>query len=211
MRGAYLFPNNKISYDQYLKTVEDMVSHGSVICSTENISVGIEALTTLDDPVRRQKMIDVSVWADRDFSESYSRNTNIFKKLPIIMSVADMMGNFYDSVKELNNEELALLGFFSFVVRHSEMEEHLKLFSDKDLLSSVISTFPTKEDRMTALGIVEDKYYEFAIDKEPESELYKFKKESIMAIRCSSNEEFLSMAKPLEEIFKELEERGIYL
>lgn len=40
MRESYLFPNNKIIYDQYLKTVEAMVSHSPAFGNKENISIG---------------------------------------------------------------------------------------------------------------------------------------------------------------------------
>lgn len=208
MENMYLFSNDKISYDDYLKTVESMINVGSSICSKDCLETGIASITKMDDSVKRKKLIGASVTVDRELSIPYSGSANVFKKLPMIMTLANMIENHYPLIEGLNNDELVLLSYFSFVEDSSNMGEHLKLFGDHDLLSSVIEKTSNRDEQIGILGVVEDKNFEFAIDKASDDEFEKFKKESIMVVRNSSKEELLSMVKPIEEVFEELEEQG---
>lgn len=204
MNKKFLFSNNKISYDDYLKVISSMVNHSSSICSRDCLETGISSITKIDDPDKRQKMIDISVDIDREFTES---SPNIYRKLPLIMCLANMIENHYDFVKNLTNEDLVLLSAFSFVVKSNEMQGHLELFGDHALLKEVIKKVSYREEQMRILGIIEDKYFELGIDKADSEELTKFKKESLMFIKCSSREELLGAVIPVEELFEEALER----
>lgn len=208
MNKLYLFPNDKISYDTYLKTVEDMAKSGPIIGSRETLAKGLEAITKIDDIYQRERLISASFQIDRDFSWIGAKDYNTFKKMPLILTVANMIGNHEEQVKGVTSSQFSFLSFFSFVVDPNEMEEHLNVFGDALLLSVIEKRMDTLDERNHALQIIEDKYYEFALDKASQEEVEKFKKESIMAIYASPKDEFLSLGKSQEELFEEVKQAG---
>ncbi len=210
MKYIYLFEKKRMNYDEYLKVVGNMVAKGSKICSKDCLEVGVDAITKIDDSTKRKKMMDVSFVIDREFSEPYSNSENTFKKLPIILTLANMMENHYELVTDLNNNELALLSFFSFVVNSKYMRDHLKMCADHDVLSSIIEKTPNIYHQLEILGVVEDKFLEFDIDVNNKEELDNFKKESATFIRSNSEADLLDMVKPFEEVYKELEQEGLH-
>lgn len=209
MGKLYLFPNDKVPYDTYLKTIEDMAKIGSGICCGETLKTGLEAITKIDDIEQRKRLVASSFQIDRDFSFPGALQCNTFKKLPLIMTVANMIGNHKEQVKGVTPSQFSFLSFFSFVVKPSEMEEHLDIFGDSLLLSIIESKMDILDDRVKALQIVEDKYYEFALDKASQEEVEKFKKESIMAIYASTKEEFLSFGKTEEQLMEDMIKMGL--
>lgn len=211
MKYKYLFDKKRMDYDEYLQVVSDMITRGSRICSKDTLEVGVDAITKIDDPIKRKKMINTSLVIDREFTIPYSNSSNTFKKLPIILTLANMMENHYELIKDLNSNELTLLSFFSFVVDSSYMKDHLKMCADHNLLASIIEKTPDIYHQSDILGVIEDKFFEFDIDVNNKSELDKFKRESATFVRSNSEVDLLNMVKPFEEIYKELEEKGIRL
>lgn len=203
MKNAYLFPNNKIGYDDYLRTIQDAVSKDFEPWNKERFEKGISSLLKIEDQERRQKMIDTSVWIDRLFTKEYSSSNSTVKKLPVIMTLANIMCNHYDKVHDLSIEQMVLLGDFSSIIRDVAMDSHLKVFGDKDLLDAVINKTIDRDERFDILGVVEDKYLQTGIDKS-DFEIEKFKKEMTSVININSKEYLLGMVRPIEEISIEL-------
>ena len=215
MSKSYMFSNNEIGYDEYLSILEKTLKEGNTFSEYGSLKEGINAVTMMDDPFKRQKLIEASFLVDRWFHTRSTLVDDTFTKLPIIMTIANMIGNHYDDISKLNTEELATLGHFSFVVIPANMKEHLRLFGNKPLLEAVVEKTSDKMERSQILGVVESKYYEFAIDKtineEGNDELSRFKLESTMLVKNSSKEELLNMVKPLSELVSDLAGQGYYI
>lgn len=196
MSKKYMFPNNKIGFDDYLSTIQKEFRVKPVFCIHNSLKEGIESLTQMDDLEKRQKMIDASFLVDRRF-QGYDKE---FIKIPIMMTIANMMGNYYDSISELNASELALLGGFSYVYDSGELSQFLKVFGCKPLIEAVVEKTPDQSEQERILSVVENKYYEFGIDEADDKEVNRFRLESVMAVRNSSSEELLGMASTLDDI-----------
>lgn len=201
MKKGYFFESTDITYDEYLNSVNNVIKEGSFICSKDTLEVGMLSLTKLDDENLRKKLIEISVLIDRQFPSS-ERSTYSDQKLPVIMSMANILANHYDYVKTLENNELLLLGIFSSVVEPIHIEENLKVIADKNILSAVIEKTSNYEEQMQMLQVVENKYCEVIYDKENFEEIERFKKESYMAIKDSSKEEFINRGEWLVGFFE---------
>lgn len=208
MEKGRLFSNDKIGYEEYLKKVGEMVEKGSIICKEEELRVGIDALTKIDDEERRRKMISSSYLVDKEFNIPYERTNGHIRKLPIIMTIANMVGNYYDKVKDLSSEELLLLGNLSYVVGINSMEEHLNLFGNKPLLESVMKKTANIEERNTILRGIETSYFKLNIDKDDNLSLNKFRDEMISRINASPKEELLGMARTIDEVLSDIKDKG---
>ena len=90
-----------------------------------------------------------------------------------------MICNHYPLIKDLNNNELSLLSYFSFVVSSEHMQKHLELFASKDLLDAVLEKSPKREEQSSILEVIESKYYEFGIDLNDTLEFNRFKNECV--------------------------------
>lgn len=204
----YIFPNNKIGYDEYLRIMEEFVKEPAPLCSKMQLEVGVEALTKIDDPNKRQKLIDASILVDQMLPRRYKMMDDTLPKQPSILAIANMIANHYDLISDLDIEQLAVLGYFSYVVEPSYMEKHLKLFGDKRLLDVVMEKTEDNKERYKLLELVEDKCIEFAIDKCDERDFNLFKIESIMAIKCNSKESLFGMLRSEEEVMQDLRKLG---
>ncbi len=206
MRVKRLFPHEGIGYDDYLRTVKSIMDDRVVFCSKNCIEVGVESLTKINDEERQKRLISSSILMDKIIDE---RNHSL--KIPTVLTLANFMANYYDKIRRLNDDELVTLGLFSCVVDPLYMEEHLDLFTDKEILKSTMSKTIIHNEQIAILSLIEEKYDEFLVNNENKEGLEKFKKDSIMLIKNSSKEELLSMVKTPQEIEKELAEQGFWI
>ena len=201
---AFLFPNKNIKYAEFLKIVGDIVKMRPVTWGKDCVDAGIDAITRINDHEVRKKMIDVSLSIDRKFSTAGSNHNNLEKKLPIMMSSANLLANHYGLVQKLNTEELFILSFFSFVISPEEIGKRIKPFADHDLLNSLLEKTSDLEEQMDILGVIEKDYLTSTINYEDNDKLDAFKRKNIAMIKSSSREELLSMVPPISELCKGL-------
>lgn len=210
MSKKYAFPDNEISYDIYLKIVEEMIQHGSVLCYGQDLEKVTNTLIGINDMETRKILIDSSVLVDRMLTRSHDTKNIITHKLPSILALVDILGNHKSYVEGFNIEELAVLGYFSGCIKYEDMEEHLCLFGNKLLIESVLEKTDDIKERYSILEMIEDKYLEFAFDK-GKDEVHKLQLESIMVIRSSTKDELLNMVKTDEQRTESLKSQGIYI
>lgn len=208
MNKVTLFPNSKMGYDEYLKNIQDIMSTSPFVSCKSNIEVGIESMIQINEPEKRQKMIEISLLIDKESVSPSTMNNKLFKKLPVIMTIANLLANHYDMVEDLTIEQLVFLGHFSYSVNPEYMNGHLRFAANKNLLQATIDKSNDIYERNNILGVVEDKYFEFAIDKKDSIALNSFLEESVAMIRQTPKEEILGMVKPIEVVVAELEKEG---
>ena len=210
MKNMYLFPNKEISYEEYLKQVQSVLETITIFNNEECIK-GVEALTKITEQEKKDKLISSSILVDETFTIPKENQTNISKKLPIIMTIANFISNHYEYLKDLNDKELMLFGFFTVMNGINDIEQHLSLFADKNLLQVVIEKTDSCYEQLDILGIISDKYYGFGMDKEEKEKQECFKIESIMTIRESTKEELLSMVGSKEQIYEIMDKYNIHI
>lgn len=209
MARKFLFSNPNMSYGSYLETVKENSKDGSIIfASKECVELGLLSLAKLDDEEKIKRIMDFSLFVDREYNSSPGDNAS--HKLAYIFSGVNMICNYSSYVEGLNNNELSLLTFFSYVVDDCYMKDHLMLFASPDLLDSVLEKTPKRSEQASILGIVEDKYFEFDIDTHNESEFNRFKQASIDFVRNNSTEELLSQVQTYNDRIDKLASEGIY-
>lgn len=202
--SKYMFQDKKMDYKTFLENIKEKTENTRVVFAPkECTSVGLNSLIAINDEEQKRKMIDVAIAIDKDYSVSYDRNANASHKLAYIFSAASMISNHYPLVKDLNNNELSLLSYFSFVVSSEHMQKHLELFASKDLLDAVLEKSPKREEQSSILEVIESRYYEFGIDLDDTLEFNKFKNECVSFVRNTSTEDLLKEDVPVEQILIE--------
>lgn len=203
MRKKFLFSNSNMEYSDYLKTIKDAYEdHSFVFASKECVSLGLLALAKEDDEEKRKKIMSFSFAVDREYN--YPGGNNSSHKFAYIFNAANMISNYSSYVMNLNNNELSLLAFFSFIVDDMHMQKHLEFFANKELLNSVIEKTPDRNFQLDILKVIEDKYFEFDIDYNNKEEFNKFKQESINFVKNNSTEEFLDQIEKYNNRAEEL-------
>jgi len=209
MAKKHLFTDSKIGYDEFLKTIQGVLDNKPILCYKDNVEVGVEGFLKIDDPIQRQKAIDSSFIIDKQFDSPNSKDDNIFIKLPIILGIGNLMGNYADYVKDLDYEELALLGAASFTVDDKEyITSSLKILGNKEILSAIIEKTSNKQERVSILGVVMDKYESLSDIEKNDNMINSFKKDVTTMIKSNSREDLLGMVKPIDVAVSELEELG---
>ena len=202
--SKYMFQDKKMNYKTFLENIKDKAENTRVVFAPkECVSVGLDSLVAINDEEQKRKMIDVAIAIDKDYSVSYDRNANASHKLAYIFSAANMISNYYPLIKDLNNNELSLLSYFSFVVSNEHMQKHLELFASKDLLDAVLEKSPKREEQSSILEVIESRYYEFGIDLDDTLEFNKFKNECVSFVKNTSTEDLLKEDVPVEQILIE--------
>ena len=209
MNYNHLFPDKEITFEYYMMAIKGSLIAQPVFACRTNIEAGVEALSTLHDDERTRKLIDTSIVIDKNLTEPYSKKNDLFHKVPVFMTAISLVGNHYDDIKDLSAEQLAVLSIFSCVIDEKYMSDHLKMFANRELLQSVIDKTTKWREQSIILGVVEDRYFDFGIDKKDEVELNNFRNEMTSFVNNSSKEELLAMQKPIEVIWEELANSGL--
>ena len=120
--------------------------------------------------------------------------------------------NYSDYIRDLGAEELALIGFDLFAMHDKEyVTSSLKILGDKELLDAIIEKTDNKQERVSILGVVMDKYESLNDIEKKDDMINSFKKDMTAMIKSSSREDLLGMVKPIADAVRELEELGFRL
>ena len=209
MKEAYLFPDKEISFDNYLSIVSNAMVASPVVSCRVNFEKGVNALLSIEESEKRQKLIDASITVDRALTTTHTKSNDLFHKLPVIMTLANFVGNYYDNVKDLSSEQLALLGMFSFAVFEEHMGRHLEFFANRELLQCVLDKTIDIYEQLDVLSVMEDKYFDFCIDKKEGLELNNFRDGLITYVNDNPKAELLAMRRPLEDIWGDMISTGL--
>lgn len=211
MARRRFFEDEVTSYPEYLKNIQNMMGNRVYFASKSTIEKGIESLTMIEDIERQNKLISSSILVDKLYNIGGAYNGNCARKFPIIMTIANMLSNHYNDISTLSDKELSCLGGFLYVFEPESVKDYVKIFSDKGILKETLKKTNNVHEQFDILCVIQDKYFEFAIDYEDKEGISKFKKESAMFIKNTDKEELLNMVKPLSVIVKELNEKGIHI
>ncbi|MBQ7136687.1 MAG: hypothetical protein IJO43_01765 [Bacilli bacterium] len=209
MKDVKLFPNQNMEFDEYLKNIQELLTTTKVVSCGINMTTGMKSMLTIDDLEKRQKLIDASLMLDREKLTNNTLDNKKFKKLPVIMTLANIIANHYERVDDLNIEQLVLLGHFSSCVDESYMAEHLGVVANKELLQTALEKTDDFYERMDVLEAVMEDYLHSGIDKNDEEALNNFKNASIIMIKNTPIEEIIAKVSTTEDLFEELSKKGI--
>jgi hypothetical protein len=209
MGEARLFSDKEINFEDYLTTISNAMVECPVVSCRVNFEKGVNALLDMNDNEKRKKLIDTSIVADQVLTASHTKTNDLFHKLPVMMTLANFIGNYYDTIKELSNEQLALLGMFSFAVFEEHMPKHLEFFANIELLQAVLNKTQNRFEQLDILSVIEDKYFDFCIDKKEGLELNNFRDEMTELVNNSPKAEILAMRRPLEDIWEDVINTGL--
>lgn len=200
MKGSLLF-NKDITYDEYLKIVQDSLSGQTAFLASRNmIKKGVESLLQLDDIEKREKVISCSIEADKLLSPAYSREKNIDKKIPVVLTIGHLVNDYYNDVKDLKDKELVLSALLNSFVEPHELENNIAFSSNKKLLSTVIKKTNDIIEQMNILSVIEESFEKQQINKNDKASLNNFISNSILFIENNSKEEILSYGPTNEDI-----------
>jgi len=209
MKDARLFSNPEISYENYLTTIGNAMIECPVVSCRVNFEKGVNGLISVTEAEKKKKLIDTSIIVDQRLTTPYANNNDLFHKLPVLMTLSNFISNYYDDIKGLTEEQLALLSMFSFAVFEEHMEKHLEFFADSKLLQSVLDKSQDRFEQLDILSVIEDKYFDFCIDKKEGLELNNFRDGLTTFINERPKQEILAMRRPLEDIWEDVISTGL--
>lgn len=204
MEKNYLFEDKNLKYDEYLMIVQELLNarkneHQKL---TEE---GIKSLVNIEEE-KIKKIIDVSLKIDRKIGQFSKITGHAFHKKPAIMSAAIMIDKFYDSVKNLTDEQFCLLATTNFSPKISTIEDHVKFIGNKKLLSSMVNKSTDIYYQRSFVLATYEKAHQLDLNKNDNEELEVFYKGMISIIDFNTKEELSKMAPSTSELYKRLPE-----
>ena len=209
MAKRSFFKDDNINYQEYLKSVQVMMGNEVYFGSKATIEKGVESLAMIKEDERQKKMIACSVLIDKMYNQAGTFAGNSARKLPIIMTLSNLIANYYESIDNLTDVELVTLSGFLYTLEPQYMDSYLEFFSNKEILSETVIKTNAPRERHNILSAIEDKYFEFAMDCEDKNKIEMFQKESVNVIKNSSLATLLSMVTPFSVVMEELEKEEI--
>ena len=209
MKGDKLFPNQNMGFDEYLKNMQELLATTKMVSCRINMVTGMESILKINDSEKRQMLIDASLMLDKEKITPNTLDNKKFKKLPIIMTLANIIAHHYEDVNDLNIEQLVLLGHFLIGVEKCYLEENLSVVANKELLQTTLEKTDDVCERTDILEVVMEDYSCSGIDKDNELALNNFINASIMMIKSAPTEEIVAKAPRIEDVLQELAKKGI--
>lgn len=205
MRPKCFFKNDKISYPEFLKTIEEMLGHGHFFCEKACIQCGVEALSKISE-TGKDRLIKTAVMIDKKFSVAGTNNRNCAHKLPVILKSADLIVNFPDKVKELSDEELILISDFYSYNLTPYLDRKFSFFFDKEVLSCIREKTKNYDIQQDILTAIDFKFDDLNIDEMDDLQYNTAKRDMLYTIKNSTTEELVNMVNIPERINKTMRE-----
>lgn len=205
MKPKYFFKDDKISYPEFLKTIEKMLEQGHFFCEKACIEKGVEALSKINES-GKERLIKTSVMIDRVFSKYGNVNRNCAHKLPVILKSADLIVNFPEEVENLSDEELILISDFYSYNLTPYFDRKFSFFFNKEVLKSIrekTTNYNKQQDILTAIGF---KFNDLNIDEMDDLQYNTAKGDMLNTIKNSTAEELINMVNIDERINKTMRE-----
>lgn len=207
MKPKYFFENDKISYSEFLKTIEVMLEHKHFFCEKDCIERGVEALSKISEE-SKERLIKTAVMIDKDFSLPGAHNRNCAHKLPIILKCADLLTNFSSKTEQLNGEELILISYFYSTYQIPSTNKRFDFFLNKEVLKSVQEKTSNYHKQFDILTVVDFKFDDLNIDEMDDLQYNTAKRDMINTIKNSTKEELINMVNIDERVSKTMQEIG---
>lgn len=208
MRPKYFFESNKISYAEFLKTIEVMLENKVLFCDKMCVEFGVDALGRLNEKAQ-DKLINASFEIDRKFSVSGAHNRNCAHKLPIILKCADLLANCGKRIDNLTEEQLILVSHYYSASPTPYEHKRFDFFLDKNVLKNIqnkSSNYDTQFDMMFAIDL---KLEELGIENMNDEQYKTTKVEMLNKINNSSREDVLNMVNVQERITEAMRRANI--
>lgn len=208
MKPKYFFESDKISYSDFLKTIEVMLENRIFFCEKECIERGIDALDKLDEKTQT-KLIKTAIEIDRDFSASGVCDRSCSHKLPIILKSADLLLNFSDKVENLTSKELILISYYYSNCQIPFDKKRFDFFLDKELLKGIQNKTTSYSIQFDMLSTVDVKLEDLGVDNMNEEQYKATKLDMINKINNSSMEDILNMANVRQRATEEIKKANM--
>ena len=208
MKPRYIFEDNKMTYSDFLKTIESAMQEQTMLCDKDCIVRGVEALSNISDE-GQERLIKTSFMIDKSFREAAAVNKNCSRKLPIILKSADLLANFPDKVKDLTNEELILISYFYSVYQIPFTDKRFEFFFDKEVLNSVQCKTNDYNKQSDIFEVIDTKLCDMNINDMDELGYLKAKEEMINTVKNNTVENIINMVNIGERALEEMRQANI--
>ena len=205
MKTKYFFESDKISYSDFLKTIQVMLQHNHFFCKKDCIERGVEALSKIDED-SKERLIKTAVKVDKNFSVAGTDNRNCAHKLPIILKSADLIVNYGDKVQNLSNEELILISDFFSYYQIPQSDKRFDFFFDKEVLKTIREKTNNFSEQRNILIAVDMKLDDLNVKEMDDLQYTIASREMLNTIKNSNAEELIKMVDIIGRTDKTMQE-----
>lgn len=201
MKDSKLF-DKVLSNEDLKKVVLDNTRYLIRINDADTIIESFNNLLTNKD----DRLMEFAHTIDSDFA--LGKNDNAMHKIPTLLVGCVFLDKYRDDIEQIDNSQLGLLSNFSSFFNVDEYDDNIKLYN-KDILESICKRSSDYHTRFDLLCLVEDKFFEFGIDRNS-LELEDFqKKMSGFVSSLEDNELFHLIREYDKKVQLEIEKSGV--
>lgn len=125
-------------YTDYLSVINDSILNDNLKIYEDNAN-GLSSLAMVSDPKDQDKIIRVFKIFDNVLSYHSSKNNEMFKKINYLLSTGVLFHDYKEFIENLNATEIFTLVFGEYSKVNEYNKEFLPIFSNKQLLSTIIT------------------------------------------------------------------------